>query len=270
MSARKPTLVGVVLFFFFVFPFPVFSAVSFTPLGVDTTTPIIGDSFIVQASASGAVASSLYYVKCRIGPNTSSLAEGQTFNANTAKWLDDTSAWIDMPQVTTGDDGSWQGSITCRIKSSAVDEAKLLFVRACLTVNSACGSSFQSTSSLGVMPRAPTPTATPTPTVTNTPTLAPTATTTPTSTPIVMSSPTNSPTPTVWLPSPSPSMDKSGGSATIAGVVLGKAEEQVESTQEKSDVLMQKKPYIISLVFVGLGFAMLGAVYVIKIRLYSK
>lgn len=266
MSARVPTIVGVVVLFFF-FPFSVLSAVNFIPLGVTTANPIIGDSFVMQASASGAVSGSKYFVKCRIGPSSTSLTEGQTFNGQTNTWLDDTGsngAWVDMPQIVVGEDGSWQGSVTCRIKSSAIDEAKLLFLRACPNVNDVCGTSIQSGSSLALAPLMPTPTNTPiptnTPVPTNTPipTSTPSNTSVPTTTPTPIASPTKKPTAT-----PITTSTIELGSTIVAsptGVVLGAQDPQTPNN----------KPYIIALLFVSVGCALLAAVFVVKNHLYLK
>lgn len=159
-----------------------------SPVSVSTSSPIIGDAFTLNASMSAATSGNNYYLKCRIGPNSSSLSDGQTYNSQTSQWLDDTGstgAWTDMPQITIGSDGSWQGSIQCRIKTTASDETKVIFVRACLNSNNSCGISFQSANSLSLNPIFPTSTPTPSPTPTNipTPTNTPTPTKTPTSTP---------------------------------------------------------------------------------------
>ncbi len=274
MSARIPTYVGVVVSFLFFFPFPVFGAASFVPLSVDTTNPIIGDTFIIQASASGVVANAAYYLKCRIGPSSgTTYTEGQTLNGQTNKWLDDTNAWIDMPQIVVGADGQWQGPISCRIKSSAVDEAKSIVLRACLNVNDACGTSFQSTSSLSLSPRSPTPTNTLAPTATNTPTLAPT------NTPVPTSSPTRLSTPTVTIASiPTVNVEETFSSVleekddteTTIGAVLGETASKNNVTPRPSDLLSEKKPYITTLLFFGISLALIAAFYAIKIHIYSK
>lgn len=274
MSARIPTYVGVVVFLLFFFPSSVFGVASFIPLSVDTTNPIIGDTFVIQASASGVVANAAYYLKCRIGPTSgTTYTEGQTLNTQTNKWLDDTSAWIDMPQVAIGGDGQWQGSLSCRIKSSAVDEAKQLVLRACLNVNDACGTSFQSINFVSLSPRSPTPTNTPTPTTTNTPTQVPTNTQGGTNTP------TRLPTPTVTLIQTqttiiaatfSSVLEEKNDVETTIGAVLGEEILKSNTMKQQNDVLSKKKPYITTLLFVGIGCALIAAFYAIKIHIYSK
>lgn len=204
---RVVGFIAVLLFLFcFCFTKSVFAA-SISPISVSATSPVIGDSFTVTASISGALSGSVYFIKCRIGPPSSSLNEGQTYNDQLSDWFGDTDSWINMPKVNIGNDGIWQNALQCRIKSSAVDEAKVLFMRACLDSNDSCGTSFQSANSLALNPQMPTSTPTPTntPTPTKTPTPAPTSapTSAPTNTPTPMKTPTPTPTlkPTV-LPTP--------------------------------------------------------------------
>jgi hypothetical protein len=283
MSARIPTIVGVVvLFLFFHFPRSVFSAESFIPLSVDVTNPIIGDSFTVQGFGSGGVAGAKYYLKCRIGPaNGTLLNEAQTFQVQTNRWLDDTSAWVDMPQVEIGSDGSWQGSLMCRIKNLMLDEAKKLYFRACLNTSDACKDSVQASTFLALSPRAPTSTNTPTPSVTNTPTTTPshtpthTPTNTHTPTPLPASS-TNTPTttggktPTLTV-TPSEMDDASDAGtlddSTISGIVLG--EENENNSASDSGKRKSNDPLIGAFALVGAGTALLAlacAVYVGIIR----
>src|SRR3989339_124565 len=136
-------IVGII---FFVQPVSAVTPV-LSPLTVDTTLPIIGNAFTVTASMSGAVSASAYFLKCRIGPSSSSLSDGQTYNPQTTQWLDDSGSngsWIAMPQITTNGDGLWQGTVQCKMKNSVSDEVKVLFIRACLNSDNSCGTSFQS------------------------------------------------------------------------------------------------------------------------------
>jgi len=89
-----------------------------------------------------------------------------------------------------------------------------------------------------------TPTNTPVPTTTNTP--IPTKTSTPTSTPTPKATPTIELTPTLVL--------------SPTGEVLGAQDEKPPNN----------KPYIIALLFISVGCALLAAVFVIKNRLYLK
>lgn len=268
-------LIAILLFLFYS-PFirPVFATVAINPISIDTSTPIIGDAFNLTASMSGALSGSNYYIKCRIGANTSSLNDGQTYNPQTSQWLDDTGstgAWIDMPQITIGAGGSWQDSVKCRIKASANDETKVLFVRACLNSNNSCGTSFQSTNLLTVNPIFPTPT--------NTPTLAPTATLTPTPT----STPNSTPTPTKTL-TPTPTL-KISVSPTPKGIlptgVLGESSQNGSIASQANGILptgedilssnTAKKP---DTVFQGismvLGIVLIGVCAILTFRVIKK
>lgn len=258
-------------FYFFTASLQHVYAVTIVPVSVDMVSPVIGDSFSVTASVSGALLGNIYFLKCRIGANSSSLADGQTFNTQTSKWLDDTGstgAWADMPHVTINGDGTWQGILQCRIKSGVSDEAKTLFLRACLNTNNGCGTSFQSTSSLTLSPIVPTPTPTPTPTPSPTPepTITKTPTPTCTPTPLATSTPTPTPTPTP-LPTATPTpistplvTPQPEEEAPPAGDVLG-AEIQVSPDPASSGQRFSTQPFIVSLLLVGMGFALLSFVF---------
>ncbi len=254
-------------------------AVTIVPVSVDTVSPVIGDSFSVTASVSGALAGNIYFLKCRIGANSSSLTDGQTFNLQTSKWLDDTGstgAWIDMPQVTINGDGTWQGTLQCRMKSGTSDEAKMLFLRACLNTNNSCGASFQSNSSLSLSPIVPTPTPTPiptpTPTATPTPTptpavtiaLTPTNTPTPTPTP----TPTKTPAPTLSImPQITPYFENEGVALpeeemlASTAAVLGIQIEQEKTDQKTENHVSSMMPFIVPLLSVAMGLAILSFVF---------
>lgn len=264
MSQRKIFYFLITFFYFlFVIPSTVLAAVSVTPVSVDTTTPVIGDAFSLTASVSGALTGSIYFLKCRIGANSSSLTDGQTFNSQTSKWLDDsgsTGAWVDMPQVTIGADGIWQGVLQCRIKSGAVDESKVLFARACSNSNNSCGTSFQSNSSLALNPLVPTPTPTSTPSPTPTP--IPTSTSTPTSSPspkptsIPTFTPTSKPTATLTVtPTITSILKETTNSSSVAGVAI---EERPEATsyalpknEKKGINLLLILPIVLSILFLA-------------------
>ena len=186
----RALLSACIILYLLVFPSPVFAAVTVSPMSVNTSSPVIGDAFSVTASISGALVGNVYFLKCRIGANSYSLNDGQTFNSQTTKWLEDTGltgAWVDMPQMIIGGDGTWQGVVQCKIKSGSVDESKTLFMRACLNLNNACGTSFQSSNTLVLSPQFPTPT----------PTSSPTNTPTPTNTSTPVSTSTSTPSPTI-------------------------------------------------------------------------
>ncbi|MBI3576750.1 hypothetical protein HY086_01790 [Candidatus Gottesmanbacteria bacterium] len=243
---------------FFLLHHPVSAAVSISAVSVSTTTPIIGDLFTLTASISGALSGNMYFVKCRLGANSSSLSDGQTYNSTTSNWFDDTGssgAWVDMPQVTIGSDGTWSAGVGCRIKSSATDEAKVLYARTCLNSNNSCGTSIQSSNFLTLTPVVPTPTPTSTPTPTPTPANTATPTPTPGSTPTPTPTPTKTPTPAPTKGvTPTPLLAETENlEATPAssGSVLSATEESPTRTQSS-------KPLIIALLLIGLGLALLS------------
>jgi hypothetical protein len=242
------------------------SAFAATPnilaISVDTNTPVIGDQFSVTASMSGAVANGVYFFKCRIGANSSSLADGQTYNNQTSQWLDDTGsngAWVDMPQITVDGGGVWQGTLQCRVKDSVNDEAKVLYIRACLNANSVCGTSFQSTQSLTLNPIMPTSTPSPTPTPTNTPTPQPTCT--PTSTPIPTRTPTPTKTPT---PTPTSTPTPTKVLASDSAVLGSTTSTQSASVSADPPPKSTSKQMAIAILFIGLGCGMLTVAFILK------
>lgn len=251
-----------VLLYLLIFPSPVFAAVTLAPVNVDTSSPVIGDAFSVTASMSGAFVGNIYFLKCRIGANSSSLNDGQTFNSQTVKWLDDTGltgAWIDMPQITIGGDGTWQGAIQCKIKNGSADESKMLFMRACLNSNNNCGTSFQSSNNLMLSPQVPTATPTPTSTPTNTltPTPTPTATSAPTATSVPTATSTSIVTPTrIVSPTPTSEINNEIISTDVPLVpaILGVEDTSVSGTVEARAV--SKRPIIIAMLFVSAGLAL--------------
>jgi len=197
---------------------------------------------------SSALSSSNYYIKCRIGPNSSSLSEGQTYNSQTPEWLNDTDAWTHMPQITTGSDGNWQGSIQCRVKISAIDESKVIYVRACLNSNSSCGTSFQSNALLTVN----------TILLTSTPTSVPTDTPVPTKTPTPTKSPSPTPKPT-QKPTPSISNKLIATETGVLGESSGSSKIAQKQKPEKTEVLSAKNNLIVPKVLVLIGIVFLVA-----------
>lgn len=271
-------LIAVFIFLFY-FANPSFAVNPvISPLSIDTSIPVIGDAFNVTATMSGALSGGSYYVKCRIGASSSSLNDGQTYNSQTLQWLDDTGstgAWVDMPQITTGVDGLWQDSIKCRIKTSANDEAKIIFIRACLNSSNSCGTSFQSANSLTINPIFPTstpspiPTSTPTPTPTNTPTPTPTAspTNTPTPTKTPTPTPTKIPTPTS-KPNASPTPENIPqnsvlGESTGNGLDISPPENLISGATKKPDTIFQG-------ILIALGIALIAACVILTIRIIKK
>jgi hypothetical protein len=174
---------------FFVIPV-VSAAEALSVQSVSNSTPTVGDPITIAMTLSQGAASQLYYLKCRIGEDSTHLTDGQTYNATSGVWLEDSGAngaWILMPQVETDATGAWSGALVCRVKATAASSTKYVYVRACLNSDGSCDSSFQSGDYQDIQVLAPPPTATPLP--------SPTPTTKP--------SPTASPQPTV-LKTPTP------------------------------------------------------------------
>jgi preprotein translocase subunit SecG len=263
-----------------------FAAASVSAVSVDISNPIIGNAFNVTFNITGANSGDNYYVKCRIGPNGSSLTDGQTFNSPT--WLNDIDAWVSMPQFQIGADGTMQSSFQCRVRSGSVDESKVIYVSACLNSSSSCGTSFQSANSLNINPVAPT--ATPTPTAVPSPTSAPTATPTPTSMPTATPTPSPTPTPTIKL-TPTPTINQLTPSALTNPVnqraqnqqVLGQQQQQAQgnslfqipSATDSGDKIVtfsNTDNNIISKVFVIIGiiFIALCAILIIYPKVQEK
>jgi hypothetical protein len=192
---RTNLLMALFISAFFLFVPGICAKESLIPISLSNTTPTAGDAFDVTVTLTQGEASHAYFMKCVIGDDGSNVSQGQTYNPISQEWLDYSGAhgaWVLMPQVTTDGDGIWHGEITCRLKTSAQEGVKYVYVSACLSVSEACpsGSSFKSQDFLELQARALPPTPTDTPKPTTTP--KPTATKTPTRTP----SPTKSSTPT--------------------------------------------------------------------------
>jgi hypothetical protein len=276
----KAAVVFIVFLFFLHFANPALAVnPTINPVNVDTSTPIIGDTFNLAASMSGALSEGSYFIKCRIGANSSSLNDGQTYNPQVSQWLDDTGstgAWIDMPQVKVGADGLWQNSIKCRIKLSSNDETKVIFVRACLNSNNSCGTSFQSTNSLTINPIFPSPT--PTPTSTPVPTSTPTNTPTPTSSPTNTPTPTKTPTPTpMKTPTPTFKSDPMASSTpenTAQSSVLGESaggELGIPSSDNNLFSDQTKKPdTVFQWTIMLLGIALIAICVIFTVRIIKK
>lgn len=171
-------LIILTLFFLFFGVNPVFAASVEPPTNVDPEIQI-NQSYSFNTSLTGVQSGEVYFVKCRIGPSSSSLTEGQTYNSTIDTWLSDTGSWVDMPTVTATD-SSINFSIQCRIKSNSTEGQKIIYTRACLKKSDGtCGTSFQSSSGIiftAVAQSSSTPTPSPASSSTSTPTPSPSST----------------------------------------------------------------------------------------------
>jgi len=72
---------------------------------------------------------SIYSYKARIGSNSASLNQGQTFNSLTNNWLDDTSSWTSFPTINLNENGIATSSVKLKTKKSAAIGNNLLIIR---------------------------------------------------------------------------------------------------------------------------------------------
>lgn len=146
------------LFFLFLFLAVKVSAVSISTFSIDKSNVTLQESFQITAKIIEGSVNTNYFIKCRIGVDSSSLNEGQTYSPLTDSWLFDTDAWTKMPQITSDDNGSWEGTIACRVKNSATTGDKIVVSRACLNNSGACSDNFQSANSILIKVAASAPT----------------------------------------------------------------------------------------------------------------
>lgn len=242
MSARVPTIVGIAVLFFFL-PFSVFSATSISfsnaPVTIDQEQEFEADvTLICTGCTSDSFLRGVFY------PSGTSYF-GYTQN-NAGEWVNAPgSSCTQYFKITLSDlvEGSWSGKLKVKpdiTSSYYASPGEYLFKIGRYT--GSCSTTWSSETTIAITGPTPTPTSEPanTPTPTATPTVKPTLTSTPTNTPTVEIIPTIAPSPT--------------------GVVLGDQDSQKPNN----------KPYIIALLFVSIGCALLAAVFVIKNRLYLK
>lgn len=162
------------------------TATNVAPLLINKNNLAIGETFLMSFKLDDIDFNNSYFVKCRVGPDSKNLNEGQTHNPITSNWFNDTDSWIKMPQIIATD----EATISCRTKDSIDPGQKLVFAKACANSNNICNSnnSFQSVDYLTIE------IATPSPTLTLTPTPTPTAIPTPSPTTIPSPTPTAVPT----------------------------------------------------------------------------
>lgn len=258
MSARVPTIVGIAVLFFFL-PGSVFSARSVTI--VSDKTSLFGDEECrITASASGFTDGETIYIKGAFFQSSSS-------TPNYFGYTKSGDEWIKNSVTNTGQRaakiGEWDGIII--VKSDFGDSGYKGEGEYNLKVGFYYGSYSSvswSANSVVVTINEPDPTATPTPNPSSTPTHtpAPTNTSAPTRTPTPSITPTVKPTLTV-SPAATPTAELI---PTIVpsptGAVLGDQDTEVS----------KNKKYIIALLFISAGCALMAAVFVIKNRLYLK
>jgi hypothetical protein len=178
MPARQKILVAfiITLAIFLFFRKNVIAATVSAPSNIPSEVQI-GTSFAVNGSLTNVSQGQVYFLKCRLGPDSSSLTEGQTYNQRANDWLSDSSAWVNMPIIEIlGDPANF--SLDCRIKSGVESGSKVIFLRACLEEpDGSCKGNFQSNTGISFTALVE-PTSTPThtqasPIPTSTPTSSP-------------------------------------------------------------------------------------------------
>lgn len=263
MSARRPTIVGVLLLFLFCLPFPVFSrSMSFTV----NKTSLYGDEELhIMATHSGFIDGETVYIKGAFCQENSTNYFGMTKNNDS--WIKNGEETTTQRQIIVG---QWDNTLTVRSDFSdsgfnGEGEYKLRIGYYYTTSPGKLSSVNWASNSATILLNHPNPTSTntPIPTVDTTPTLTPTLTPIPTKIPTP--SCTVQPTSFVQILSQVTAL---GGMAST-GAVLGQEDEHKNNASASMDILSQKRPYITALLLVSIGLAFLAAVSVIKIR-YTK
>ncbi len=70
-----------------------------------------------------------YYVKARIGADTSNLRQGQTLHKDKGVWLSDSVAWTSFPKFSTDQNGLWVGKIQAQASKNAKVGPNFLVIR---------------------------------------------------------------------------------------------------------------------------------------------
>lgn len=257
MSARIPTIVGIVVLFFFL-PNPIFSATSISfsnaPVTIDQSQEFEADvTLICTGCTSDSFLRGVFY------PSGTSYF-GYTQN-NAGEWVNAPgSSCTQYFKITSSDlvEGSWSGKLKVKpdiTSSYYASPGEYLFKIGRYT--GSCSTTWSSETTIAITgPTAtptsvPTATSTPSPMPTNTP--IPINTVTPTPSPIVKLTPTPKATPTI----------------EIIHTVVSSPTAEVLGVQEDTQT-SNNKPYIIALLFVSIGCALLAAVVVMKNKLYLK
>ncbi len=251
MSARVPTIVGITVLLFCL-PGSVFSA-----RGVAITsdkTSLFGDEEChITASTSGFTDGETIYIKGAFYQE-SPTKNYFGYTKSGGEWIKNSATNISQRSIKIGE---WDGTMI--VKSDFSDsgykgEGEYVF-KVGFYYGSYSSVNWSSNSVIILLNEPdPTPTNTPVPTNTPTNTPVPTATSTPipTKTPTPTFTPTLKATPTIEIfPTIIPS---------LAAEILGVQDNKTPNN----------KPYVIALLFISIGCALLAAVFVIKYRLYLK
>lgn len=119
-------LIGLLIFIIYLLN-PSLVAADF--LKVTTQAEInLDTSFEINLEIS-AQASAKYFVKARLGSNTTNLRSGQTLNETKNVWLSDTVSWTSFPSFTTDNNGHWAGRIYAKASKNANLGSNYLVIR---------------------------------------------------------------------------------------------------------------------------------------------
>jgi hypothetical protein len=242
---------------------PVFASRNIIISG-DKSTLLGDEELAITASASGFTDGEQIYIKGAFFQNGSTNYFGYTKSGDT--WIKNSTANLNQRTIKIGE---WDGLLL--VKSDFDDSGfkgegdysfKVAFYY--LTSGGNLSSINWSSNAITININAPDPTPTSTPEPTNTPTPMPQPKNTLTPTPTRTPTPTKTPTPTV-----KPSATATSMPSLIASVsaVLGATDStKIASVEADIKTKPSVKPLIISLLFVGIGCAILSLVFVWKKR----
>jgi len=210
----------------------------------------VGEDFDVEVVVDNADIGREYFIKVRIGKNTSELNKGETYSESEG-WLGDGAAWVKFPKFKTNEEGDWSGYIKARVKSGVSSGSYYLEVRLWEVEGDKKYKDSESYPLTVSVSDSPASTSTPAPT--NTPAKTPTPTKKLTLTPTPKT--TLSPTPSVILKKEGNALGDTGS----GGEILGEAKETVDSANEKNS-----KTRLIAGGLIGIGGALAGGAYFIN------
>jgi hypothetical protein len=252
-----------------IFPRPAQAARSMTITG-NKTSLANEDEITVTASVSGFTQGETIYVKGAFNKEGSSNYFGFTKKDN--DWIKNSETTSNQKQIIPD---LWDGTLISKSDfsdSGFVGEGDYLYKMGFyyMTGGGSLSSVNWSENLLTVHLKPPGPTPTETPTPTHTPTPAPTAILT--STPIPTTTPIKSTIQTVISPkkiptsTPAPSIPGSSDSVSESGQVAGAQAQPTPTMAAEDSAQTAPIPLIISLLFVGIGLALLSGVLVWKKR----
>lgn len=267
MSAQGPAIVGVLIFLLFLFPSSVFArSMSFT---VDKDSLFGDEELHVTAIHSGFIDGETIYIKGAFYQESSTNYFGYTKKEDS--WIKNGDDTVKQRQIVVG---QWDNNLILKsdfsdsgFKGEGEYKLKIGYYYNISPGKLSSVNWASSSATILLNEPDPTPTNTPVPTVANTPTSTPAST----HTPIPTVTPTNTITPTVSPTStPSGMVIEEDIESSDGGIILGKQTVNDDSSVIQSGLSLQKRPYVTVLLGVGVVLALIAALYVIKITIYSK